>query len=215
MRRFDIPLARLAITLGLPLSIAGCSHLPDAAPPSAAPSADDPITQVTLERSPCFGACATFTLMLEAGGQATLSLPSRPVVGATARKAGAETGTASAPIMIQGQVPAADTTALLEVLRQGHFDQLRDDYSAQVTDMPATSITVATAHRVKATRVYAVPCARDARSQELPPGTPGPVPDVFCQATERLDEMACQLYRDGPLPTDRTARFPPHCSTPS
>lgn len=214
MRRFDMPLARLALTLGLPSLIAGCSHLPDAAAPSAA-TADDPITQVTLERSPCFGACATFTLALKADGQATLSLPSRPGSDATARKVAADTGTASAPLLIHGQIPATDTTALLETLRQGHFDQLRDDYSAQITDMPSTSITVATAHQVKTTRVYAVPCARDARSQERPAGTPAPVPDVFCQAAERMDAMACQLYRDGPLPADRTARFPPHCSTSS
>jgi hypothetical protein len=179
---------------------------------SASTQAPDAATQITLARTACFGACPTFTLTVAGDGQAALSLPSKPV--ANAKQAGDANGSLP-PVVLEGRVKPAQIQSLLRTLREGQFAQLDADYSASITDMPSTVITLRDAQGTHATRVYAVPCASQAAKDGIDPamGPATPVPDVFCQARDQLDAMACTVYAGAlhTLPQDRQPRFPPRC----
>lgn len=178
-----------------------------AEPPPATSHAPD-VTRVSLERTPCFGACATFTLQVDANGQANLSLPGK-------RAAKLASDGANDQIVLKGQVPAAQMQQLLGTLRDGDFASLEADYRANISDMPGAVITVATASGTASTRVYGVPCASQAATDGIDPalGPAKPVPDVFCQAAKQLDAMACEVYAHGKqtLQAGVEARFPPRC----
>jgi hypothetical protein len=201
---------RLIASAALLAMITACAQASKPAPTSTAPT--DAATQVTLARTACFGACPTFTLTVDSDGQATLSLPSMPA--ASAKQADDANGPLPA-IVLQGTIAAAKVQSLLRTLREGQFTQLDADYSASITDMPSTVITVRQATGTHATRVYAVPCASQAAKDGSDPamGPAKPVPDVFCQAQTQLDAMACTVYAGAlhTLPRDRQPRVPPRC----
>lgn len=191
---------RLLPLLAAAALTASCTQ---AARPAGAPqtAANAEVRQVSLERTPCFGTCPVFTLQVDANGQARLSLPGKP---------GGQPA-ADAPIVLKGQVQAAQVQQLLGTLRDGGFASLERDYSANISDMPGTVITVASASGTASTRVYGVRCASQAAADGA--GQAKSVPDVFCQAAKQLDTMACAVYAQGKdtLQAGVEARFPPRC----
>ena len=90
-----------------------------------------------------------------------------------------------------------------------------------VTDGPTTTITLDSPVGRWMTEVYMVPCASDAAQWDADmmkgAGVTGFVPDIFCELSDELDEIACDAYlhgeRLGPA-NNLKPMFPPHCRSP-
>jgi hypothetical protein len=108
-------------------ALAACAT--PAAPP---PDTSGPV-RITLERSVCFGFCPDYTVSITGDGQVTYE--GRRFVNVTGR----QTAT----------IPAADVARLLARFDAAGFNNLRDEYRAQVTDLPTSIITLERNGRTK------------------------------------------------------------------
>ncbi len=97
----------------------------------------DQITEVTLERTTCFGTCPAYKVTLRNDG--TIIYEGREFVE--------KKGT------YKGQVYGFDRLAQL-ILAQKYFD-LKDDYSRPITDMPSVITSVVRSGRRKTINDYA------------------------------------------------------------
>ena len=92
--------------------------------PPEVPRPPFPFDHIQLQRTTCFGTCPAYTVTLWRDGRATYS----------GREYAPRTGE------FQGQVEWARYGWLCYLLEALHFDQLKPDYSANVTDMPTTFV---------------------------------------------------------------------------
>lgn len=93
--------------------------------PVETPAAEGPVT-ITLTRSMCFGFCPAYRVTIEEDGQVTYR------------------GERFVNVVGEGRatIPRADVERLLRRFDEVGFDQLRDEYRAQVTDLPTYTITL-------------------------------------------------------------------------
>jgi hypothetical protein len=94
--------------------------------------------QITLERGVCFGACPDYTVTIHGDGRVVYE----------GRRFVAQTGKREAT------VPRDAVRALLRKFRQADFFSLRDNYHAQVTDLPTYRVTLAHDGRRKSVSDY-------------------------------------------------------------
>jgi hypothetical protein len=116
------------------LVLAGCT--PTSTTPTPNPPSSDVL--ITLERTPCYGFCPDYTLSINGAGDVTYS--GRRFVNVV----GAQRAT----------IPVADVQALLARFDSIGFERLRDEYRAQVTDLPTTTITLRRNGRTKSVLDY-------------------------------------------------------------
>jgi hypothetical protein len=163
--------------------------------------------QITLKRGPCFGSCPVYEVTVERSGRVTYQ---------TSHYAGsAAPGDDRKEEVRHTRMPAAALAALIGAVESEAYARLRPDYSAEVTDMPATILEASGAGDTRRTLVYAVPC----RSE--PGGTPWdydePVPDVFCSVTGLIDIASCARYWSAdsspwpPAGSSKPVSWPPRC----
>jgi len=94
---------------------------------AAAPtSAEQGPVEITLQRTVCFGFCPDYTVTIS--GEGEVHYEGRRFVDAV----GVRTAT----------VPREDVQRLLQRFDEIGFDNLRDEYRANVTDLPTTTITL-------------------------------------------------------------------------
>lgn len=95
------------------------------APVDAQPQASEDVT-ITLARSACYGACPIYRVSVDGAGNVTYN--------------------GEAFVNVRGeqraQIPASDVQALLRRFDEIGFTRLRDQYRANVTDLPTYSITL-------------------------------------------------------------------------
>jgi len=92
---------------------------------TAAPAPPAPVA-ITLTRTVCFGFCPAYTVTITSEGDV------RYVGERFVNVAGTQTAT----------IPRADVERLLQRFDAIGFDNLRNEYRAQVTDLPTTTITL-------------------------------------------------------------------------
>ena len=99
-----------------------CACAPVSAPvePNGQPIA------ITLTRTPCFGFCPDYTVTITGEGEVTYV--GRRFVDAVGER--------------RATIPQADVAALLRRFDEVDFEDLRDNYRAQVTDLPTTTISL-------------------------------------------------------------------------
>jgi hypothetical protein len=95
--------------------------------------------RITLERSACFGACPVYTLTIDADGSVTFD--------------GRE------HVRVKGhrtwRIPADAVSALAREMEQAGFFDMKNRYTAPVTDLPTTLVTLASNGRTKRISDYA------------------------------------------------------------
>jgi hypothetical protein len=105
------------------LAFFAAAALASCAPVDTAPAG--PVA-ITLQRTVCFGFCPAYTVSISGDGEVVYN--------------------GERFVNVQGQqraqIPAADVQRLLERFDAIGFDRLRDEYRAQVTDLPTTTITL-------------------------------------------------------------------------
>jgi hypothetical protein len=110
----------------------------DSLPVAAAPA----IHRVTLERTPCFGSCPDYVVVLGADGAATYH------GGRFAPRHGD----------FRSSVPAADFARLASRLGELGFFAMDSAYTQNVTDLPTFTLTVATSAGGHAVMCYGFGC---------------------------------------------------------
>jgi hypothetical protein len=93
--------------------------------PVETPAAEGPV-MITLTRSMCYGFCPAYRVTISSDGEVTY-VGERFVHAVGERR---------------GTIPRADVERLLRRFDEARFDQLRDSYRAEVTDLPTTTITL-------------------------------------------------------------------------
>lgn len=93
---------------------------------SAAPAPEASPAVITLERTLCYGFCPDYTVRIESDGDVIYT--GRRFVNVTGEQ--------------RSQIPAEDVARLLTRFDAIGFTSLRDEYRAQVTDLPSTTITL-------------------------------------------------------------------------
>ena len=100
--------------------------------PVETPAAEGPVT-ITLTRSMCFGFCPAYRVTIASDGEVTY-VGERFVNAVGERSA---------------TIPRADVERLLRRFDEVGFDQLRDAYRAEMTDLPTFTITLERGGRSK------------------------------------------------------------------
>jgi hypothetical protein len=149
------------------LALVAATALASCAPVDTAPSG--PVT-ITLQRTVCFGFCPAYTVTISGDGAVTYN--------------------GERFVNVQGeqraQIPAADVQRLLQRFDAIGFDRLRDEYRAQVTDLPTTTITLTRNGRTKNVVDYG--------------GTSAGMPESVRQLQDEIDRVANTgrwVLRDG------------------
>ena len=81
---------------------------------------------LTFERTPCFGTCPGYSMQVYADGRVAYE------------------GRRAVPIMGKQdlRLPAATVADMLRTAREAHFDQFKDRYARNTSDLPSTVIAV-------------------------------------------------------------------------
>lgn len=171
-----------AIFLGLAVILAWQMAKRDGPDRIVFPRAQEPYElsrySISMERTACFGPCPVFTLSIDGNGLAKLKIVDDK------REMSVDIG-------------KARLSEMVKTLENGDFRSLDPDYSAQITDLPSTIISINSplgAHKVS---VYGVPCVSSVKKiprEQLDRGVEKYVPDVFCALESQLDEITCLVY---------------------
>jgi hypothetical protein len=132
-------------------------------------AADDPITEITLERTPCYGSCPIDTMVFRADG--TAEYTGTRFVKRTGR--------------YTGKIARGDFDALARLVAEKKFFELKDRYSAPITDQPTLITTMKRGDKSKRVSNYgeagpkelrelekAIVAAMEKIAWEKAPGTP-------------------------------------------
>ena len=168
---------------------------------------------ITFERTACFGTCPDFALMIDYSGNVRLQVPAFAEGGSEDPKPG--------QMIFETTLSHARYAALTKQFDTGGFRKLKLDYSVMVTDGPTTTITMDSTRGQWSTQVYMVPCASEGMRRNAESlrqmGITEFVPDIFCDLSTELDEIACDAYLHGKRinPADALKPFrPPYCKSP-
>jgi hypothetical protein len=107
------------------VAVAAAFALASCAPVDAPPAGGGPVT-ITMQRTVCFGFCPAYTVSITGDGQVTYN--GERFVNVVGR----QTAT----------IPQEDVQRLLRRFDAIGFDNLRDEYRANVSDLPSTTITL-------------------------------------------------------------------------
>jgi len=143
--------------------------------PVEAPAQEGPV-EITLTRTVCYGFCPAYTVAISGDGQ--VRYEGRAFVDAV----GPRTAT----------IPAADVGRLAQRFDEIGFDQLRDEYRGQMTDLPTTTISFTRNGRTKTLVDYGGTSA----------GMPRAVRDLQAEI-DRVANTAQWVLRDGQPVRDR------------
>ena len=100
--------------------------------------AEPPITQVTLERTACFGTCPDYKLTVYRSGQ--VEFDGKYYVRAKGRRT--------------GRISEKDFEKLVKKIDEIKFFGLKDRYDANVTDLPTRKTSVTRGNRTKTVENY-------------------------------------------------------------
>lgn len=134
--------------------------------------------EIRMVRGVCFGFCPDYTVTINGEGQ--VRYEGRRFVNAVGER------TAS--------IPSEDVARLLQRFDDIGFDQLRDSYRAQVTDLPTYTVTLTRNGRTKTVVDYG--------------GTGAGMPETVRQLQDEIDRVAGTaqwVLRDGQPVRDRPA----------
>jgi hypothetical protein len=134
--------------------------------------------EIRMVRGVCFGFCPDYTVTINGEGQ--VRYEGRRFVNAV----GERTAT----------IPSTDVARLLQRFDEIGFDQLRDSYRAQVTDLPTYTVTLTRNGRTKTVVDYG--------------GTGAGMPETVRQLQDEIDRVAGTaqwVLRDGQPVRDRPA----------
>ena len=99
---------------------------------------NDGSIRISLERTPCFGSCPAYTVELREDGSVTYT------GGSSVRVAGVH----------RWKIDAAAVRALARDMEKAGFFEMKDEYTAPMTDMPTTFTTLTVGSRTKKIRDY-------------------------------------------------------------
>lgn len=153
---------RTMIALLGALALASCAS-------ASAPAQQGPV-EITLQRTPCFGFCPDYTVTIT--GEGEVRYVGRRFVNAVGER--------------HASIPRADVERLLQRFDAIGFDRLRDEYRAQVTDLPTNTITLTRNGRTKRVVDYG--------------GTGAGMPDSVRELQAEIDRVAQTaqwVLRDG------------------
>jgi hypothetical protein len=162
----------LILALGA-LLFAACAPMPPAEPTVGE------ATTITLSRSVCFGFCPDYAVSIDQDG--VVAYEGRRFVNV----AGAQ----------RAHIPVSDVQALLARFDAVNFMSLRDQYRAQVTDLPTYTVTLVRHGRSKTVLDYGGPSA----------GMPASVRDLQDEI-DRVAGTARWVLRDGQPVREATPR---------
>ncbi|MBL8544399.1 MAG: hypothetical protein JNJ63_11390 [Hyphomonadaceae bacterium] len=117
---------RTMIALLGALALASCAS-------ASAPAQQQRPVEITLQRTPCFGFCPDYTVTIT--GEGDVRYVGRRFVNVVGER--------------HASIPRADVERLLQRFDAIGFDRLRDEYRAQVTDLPTNTITLTRNGRTK------------------------------------------------------------------
>lgn len=96
------------------------------------------LKKISLERTPCFGACPTYKVTLNPDG--TVIYEGKRYVEKLGR--------------YEARVNAEDVQRINNIVNKLEFWKLKNKYTARITDMPSAIVTVETSERKKTTDNY-------------------------------------------------------------
>lgn len=156
------------------------------APVEASPQSSGPVS-ITLTRTMCFGFCPDYSVTITGDGQVTYV--GRGFVNVMGEQ--------------HATIPVSDVQALLSRFDAVNFEQLHDEYRANITDIPTQTITLERNGRRKTLVDYG--------------GTAVGMPEAVNEIEAEIDRVAHTerwILRDGePVRTPRPA--PPQTPTRS
>lgn len=127
----------IGIAAALFLAASASIHAGADAPDVQSPAVPDDLV-IKLERTACFGTCPVYTVTIDARGNVTYD------------------GTSF--VRVQGRqtdrIPVASVGKILETAARIGFFGLKDEYSALVSDLPSTFITITRDGRTKRIEDY-------------------------------------------------------------
>jgi hypothetical protein len=134
-----------------------------APPQPATPAPDYSTLVVTMERTPCFGTCPVYKLMIFGNGQVEYE-------GLNF-------------VNVQGQQTATLTAdqvkELIAELEKADFFELEGSYTVNATDLPSTIVTVTLDSRSKKIEHYGICGSQDINS----------APQVLCDLEQKIDSI--------------------------
>ena len=92
-----------------------------------------PAVVITLQRTACFGACPDYTVRITGDGR--VSYEGRRFVRVKGRRT--------------VRISPAAVAALVEEFQRTHYFDLKDEYTARITDMPTTTTSIRIGSRFK------------------------------------------------------------------
>jgi len=99
----------------------------------------EPVKEIALERTPCFGACPVYKVTLKPDG--TVIYEGKRFVDKIGR--------------FEGKIIPEDFANLAQVTNSLGFWKLQDKYTAPITDMPSALVTIKQGEKSKTTDNYA------------------------------------------------------------
>lgn len=140
------------------------------APVSATPPQGDAPLRITLTRTVCYGFCPAYSVRIEGDGEVVYE--GRAFVNVVGEQ--------------RARISPAAVTALVAHFDAADFDNLRDAYRAQVTDLPTYTLTLERNGRIKSVVDYGGPGA----------GMPDVVRALQSEV-DRVADTARWVLRDG------------------
>jgi hypothetical protein len=132
---------------------------------------------ITLRRTTCFGTCPAYIVSIDSSGRVTYD------GSQFVRVAGRQ----------EARIPLSRVAALVETVARTGFFELKDSYTADVTDLPTTIVTVRSSGRMKRVEDYVgAPAALRALERQI---------DESARRWVRIDVPALEeLVRKGATP---------------
>lgn len=157
------------------LAAIGAMIMSACAPVSAEPTKIEPV-EITLTRTVCFGYCPAYTVTINSSGE--VRYEGRAFVNVVGEA--------------RGQVSPEDVARLAARFDEIGFEELRDSYEAQVTDVPTYTVSIRRGERVKTVMDYAGTAV----------GMPQAVRDLQNEI-DRVANTAQWVLRNGEMVRDR------------
>jgi hypothetical protein len=151
----------------LVLALAACSVVapqPTATPsPAPTPTPDFSTVQITLERTPCFGFCPVYKLTIH--GDGTVEYDGENNVNVTGHQT--------------AQLTQAQMQELVTTFQQAGYFDLKENYTAPVTDLPSTITSFSLEGRSKLITNYGG-CTIDSSEK---------APQALCDLEAKIDSI--------------------------
>jgi hypothetical protein len=170
-------------------------------PMPSTPASEQRDVMIRLERTPCYGNCPAYTVTILGDRSATF-------VAHDGRSTQKSQDRSCCDLVRKRTLSLADYNRLVAQIDAMGFFKLKNDYSAEVTDMPSVTIIVSTLNGLHSVRRYAVPCETQYRNGNHHRGTTTkvgsreidiepdylagitPPPDSLCKLESMIDRLS-------------------------